>query len=156
MVRPRWRPNPRLGADLAPLLAKGPSETRRQITEALRQNGEEVTPVIKRAAPVDDGDLQQSINWKFGPPPAGALGVSEDRSPNIPDDLRISIFAGGPKARHAHLVHYGTAARVRDDGRETGIMPATPFFFPYIRAYSRRFRNRILRLARKGLKSGLK
>lgn len=156
MVKPRWRPNPALGLELDRLVSKGPSAARSAITEALRQNGEEVTPVIKRAAPVDDGDLQKSISWKFGPAPPGALGVSEDRTPNIPDDLRISIFAGGPKARHAHLVHYGTGPRVTKDGKSTGIMPATPFFFPYIRAYSRRFRNRIRRLARQGLKKGLK
>ena len=156
MVKTRWRPNPGLKASLSELIEKGPSATRRNVTEALRQNGEEVVPVMKRAAPVDDGDLQASINWKFGPPPAGTLGATEDKTPFIPDDLRISLFAGGKQAPHAHLVHDGTGPRQQKDGGSTGTMPPNPFFFPYIRAYRRRMRARILRLARKGLKDGLK
>lgn len=156
MVKTRWRPNPGLKTSINELIDKGPRQVRVNVTQALRENGEEVTPVMKRAAPVDDGDLQQSIGWKFGPPPAGTLGAREDKTPGIPDDLRISIYAGGKAAPHAHLVHDGTGARETKDGVSTGTMPAQPFFFPFIRAYRRRMRNRILRLARKGLKDGLK
>jgi hypothetical protein len=156
MVKTRWRANPRFRASISELIEKGPAEVRPATTEALRQNGEEVVPVMKRAAPVDDGNLQQSINWKFGPPPKGTLGITEDRTPNIPDDLRISIFAGGKSAPHAHLVHYGTGPRQQADGSSTGVMPPKPFFFPCIRAYRRRMRNRIVRAARKALKDALK
>lgn len=156
MVKTTWRPNPRLRGSLAQVIQQGPASARRAATEALRQNGEEITPVMKRAAPVDDGDLQKSINWKFGPPPAGTLAALEDRTPFIPDDLRIALFAGGKAAPHAHLVHDGTGPRAHEDGGSTGIMPARPFFFPFIRAYRRRFRNRILRLTRKALKDALK
>ena len=157
MVKTRWRPNPGFRPALSELIRKGPIEARLGAREALRQNGEEIIPVIKRAAPVDDGDLQQSINWTFGDPPPGTLGVNERRRdpPGIPDDLRISLYAGGKKAPHAHLVHYGTGPRFQKDGAATGVMPARPFFFPDVRAFRNRFRNRIRRLTAKGLKAGL-
>lgn len=155
MVKPTWRANPGLRRSLADIIETGPAEARKAASEALRQNGEEITPVMKRAAPVDDGNLQKSIGWKYGPPPAGTLAALEDKTPDIPDDLRISLFAGGKGAPHAHLVHDGTGPRQQKDGSSTGIMPARPFFFPFIRAYRRKFKNRILRLTRKALKDAL-
>lgn len=156
MVRTRWKPNPQFRRKLSQVIQEVPRPVRRGVTLALKVNGEEAKKLIRGSAPREDGELVESVDWKYGPPPAGTLGAREDRTPDIPDDLRISIYAGGKKAPHAHLVHYGTGERVRKDGRSTGVMPPNAFFFPWIRALRRRMRNRIVRAARKALKEALK
>lgn len=160
MVRTRWRPNSSFKPQLSKAIQAAPPHVGAAATEALRQNGEEVVPVIKGLAPVDDGDLQLSVTWNFGDPLPGSLGVKAARRQaalsGIPKHLRISISAGGKKAPHAHLVEQGTGERFTDDGKSTGSAPAQPFFFVVIRAYQKRMRNRIRRLTRKALKDALK
>lgn len=160
MVRTRWKPNSAFRPRLSDIIAKAPPIVSTEATRALRINGEEAEAAIKGLAPVDDGDLRDSIGWKFGDPPPGALGIVASRRASalskIPAHLRISISAGSKKARHAHLVEYGTAQRWTDDGKSTGQAKAQPFFFPVIRALRRRMRNRIRRLTAAGLKRALK
>jgi hypothetical protein len=157
MARKSWTPNPAFKTRVAALARAVPAEAEKEITRALRENGEEASARIKRDAPVDDGALQMSVSWSFGDPPAGVMGAGDNpENQTIPRHLRISIFAGGKKAPHAHLVHNGTAERVRKDGRSTGVAPPQPFFWPNIRSLRRRFKSRITRRANVGLKKGAK
>jgi hypothetical protein len=159
MVRTRWKQNPAFRPRLSDLIDRAPPAVGEAGTEALRQNGIEAETLIRGAAPEDQGNLKESIGWTFGDPPPGSLGVVAARREaalaGIPPHLRISIFAGGIIAPHAHLVHFGTAQRFTDDGKSTGAAPAQPFFFPIIRALRRRMRNRIRRLTRQALKRAL-
>ena len=157
MVNVKWRANPRAKIQLSRLIQQAGGDVREGAREALRQNGEEGKAAIFAAAPRDDGELQSSIDWTFGDPPPGVLGAGDTPQDNaIPADLRISIYAGGKRAPHAHLVHNGTQLRVREDGRSTGVMSPQPFFWPYIRAFRRRWRARILRRTRAALNESLK
>ncbi len=133
-----------------------PRHVEQEITDALEKSGTEAKKIIRGDAPIDDGELRASIDWTFGDPPPGVLGANDTpRDNGIPARLRLSIYAGGKKAPHAHLVHNGTKPRFKKDGRSTGVMPPQPFFWPNIRSLRKRFRNRILRHARRGLKRGL-
>lgn len=157
MVRARWRANPGFRPKLSDIIAQAPPAVARAGNAALRTNGEEAKTLIRTAAPKDQGALEESIDWKFGDPPPGTLAVGRARPiPGVPEHLRITIYAGGKKAPHAHLVHFGTAQRFTDDGKYTGAAPAQPFFFPIIRALRRRMLNRIRRQTRQALKEALR
>ena len=156
-----WKPHPAFKRKVAAIVAAAPEQAANGVTLALKQSGEEAVAVIKPNIPVgkraNPKRLADSLDWNFGDPPPGVLGAGDYVADNaIPEHLRISIYAGGKKAPHAHLVHNGTAPRERKDGRSTGIAPPQPFFFPYIRALRKRFRNRILRKSREGLKRAFK
>lgn len=133
-----------------------PVEARQGARDALRMNGNEGKRIIKGDVPVDDGALLSSVDWSWGDPPPGVLGAGEKRNTGVPEDMRISIYAGGPKAPHAHLVHNGTAERTTQDGASRGVMPPQAFFWPNIRSLRRRFKGRITRMVRKGLKRAVK
>lgn len=160
MAKPGWKRNPTFKRQLSQIIAVIPDSAAAGARVALEKNGNEAEGIIKSDAPVDDGDLRDSVGWKFGDPPPGTLGVRDAReaaaNSGIPEHLRISIFAGGKKAPHAHLVHNGTAQRVTKDGEDRGIMPPQPFFWPNIRSLRKRFRGRISREMLKGLRKGLK
>lgn len=133
-----------------------PREVAKGARSALRQNGQEAVRIIQGDAPVDDGPLRQSIDWSFGDPPPGVLGGNKVKHTKVPAHLRISVWAGGPKAPHAHLVHNGTAERTTKGGGSRGIMPPQPFFWPNWRSLKRRLKGRISRKANKALKDLLK
>lgn len=156
MARSGWKRNPRLKANIDKIVNALPKRAAVGASAALQANGEEAEAIIKGDVPVDDGTLRDSVGWKFGDPPPGTLGIrdaiAQRGRARIPEHLRISIFAGGKKAPHAHLVHNGTKSRERKDGRGTGIMPPQPFFWPNIRSLRKRFKSRISRAVNKALK----
>ena len=156
--RKHWIKNPGAEARLKSIIRRVTPEMEEEITKAIRKSGVEAVGIIKGDVPVDDGELRDSVGWSYGDPPPGVLGASDTAAENsrIPAHLRGSVYAGGKKAPHAHLVHYGTKLRTRKDGRTTGVMPPLPFFFPNIRSLRRRWRARITRAATKGIKRGLK
>lgn len=156
--RGSWKKNQRAFRRLQNRFKAIPDHARKGARRALRISGREAVTIIRGDVPVDDGDLLNSVRWTFGDPPPGVLGANERPKPDgpIPQDLRISIFAGGRRAKHAHLVHNGTGPRVRKDGRSTGVMPPQPFFWPNIRSLRRRQRGRITRMAGKAIRDAVK
>ncbi|MFC6197818.1 HK97 gp10 family phage protein [Ponticaulis profundi] len=150
-----WRSNKSANMRIKDVLKALPEDAAKGAHEALGQNGAEAVRIIKGDAPRDDGLLQDSIDWTFGDPPDGVMG-RKDYVQSVPDDLRLSVFAGGKKAPHAHLVHNGTARRETEDGADRGIMPAQPFFWPNIRSLRRRFKTRVSRKANKAIRDSVK
>jgi HK97 gp10 family phage protein len=79
-------------------------------------------PLIDRGKELvsrDDGDVAKSLGVIAG------RGAGRGQSVYV-GPRRSGIFKG----YHAHLLEYGTAPRVRKDGKSTGTMPARPFWRP--------------------------
>lgn len=129
-----------------------PEEAAQGIEDAHRQNGREIVRVIRADAPFDEGEIEASVGWSFGDPPPGVMGAGDKSHAGIPERLRMSIYAGGKKAPHAHLVHNGTQSRQTEDGANRGMVSPQPFFWPNIRAFRKRMRARISRKAREAIK----
>ncbi len=151
-----WKPDPRFKSKFERVLDALPEAAGDGAHDALRQNGEEAKRIIRNDAPRDDGELEDSVNWTYGDPPSGVMGSGRNKVNNIPDRLRISIYAGGKKAPHAHLVHNGTAERSTESGASRGVMPPQPFFWPNIRSLRRRMKARITRKANREIKRAAK
>lgn len=150
-----WKSNPRAKARFKDILKALPEDAAKGAEDALRQNGEEAKRIIRGDAPVDDGDLRESIDWTYGDPPSGVMGARDERQ-QVPDRLRLSVYAGGKKAPHAHLVHNGTQERKTKDGASKGVTPPQPFFWPNIRSLRRRFKSRVSRKANKAIRDSVK
>tara|TARA_B100000678_G_scaffold13657_1_gene10736 strand:+ start:12113 stop:12574 length:462 start_codon:yes stop_codon:yes gene_type:complete len=149
-----WKSNPRAKARIKDILKALPDSAAEGANDALRQNGEEAVRVIKGDVPVQEGLVRDSVDWCFGDP--REVPGAGDAPQSVPDDLRLSVYAGGKKAPHAHLVHNGTAERQTEDGASRGIMPAEPFFWPNIRSLRRRFKTRVSRKANKAIRDSVK
>lgn len=121
---------------LLPGLAKG------GIRQSMMQGAEEVVTMQRRLAPKDDGDLQESIIWRWG---KSALEL-----------LQIRITAGSKNVWWAHLVEFGTAPHVlggRFKGHQHPGTPAQPYFYPAWRALKKRVRARVARAFRKAVRA---
>lgn len=112
-------------------LRRIPQAAKVSIREAMAEQADEVVAFMKRRVPVDEGDLRDSIGWRWGSrAPAGSIGVATVGARD--SDLTITIFAGGQSAFHARWVEFGTVK-----------MAARPFFFVSWRANRKHIRRRI-------------
>lgn len=125
-------------ARLASKLSKLRSETAPAMTKAMGEAADLIVATQRRLAPVDTGALRDSIQWKFGDPPADARLGGGGRSVN---ETRVSITAGDARAYYAAFVEHGTQSH-----------PAQPFFYPGYRAEQKHARAIIQR----GVKSAVK
>lgn len=133
--------SPRLRARLA----KIPDIAREAAAAAMEEGAQEIVDAMKMAAPVDSGDLRDSIGWTWGEVPAGSFVVDEIRSGKNKGDqyatLRIKIYAGNREAFYARFQEFGTRSQ-----------PAQSFFFPTWKAKRAEFRRRIRERVRKRIK----
>jgi HK97 gp10 family phage protein len=143
-------------------MAQLPSAIKDAVRIAQQQNAAELTAAIKGAAPVDTGDLRDSVRaWKEGETvPSGTLsaGGSGETLP----ELAFAVTAGDDKAFYARWVEFGTVAgrvggvtrnasgRVRKVYRDHPGTAAQPFFYPIYRSLKKRLLNRVARAAGKG------
>lgn len=111
-----------------------PEGVREAISGALEKNAEELVAMQKRLAPVDAGDLRDSIEWNEGAG-SGRTGVKGERG------LAVVVSAGGPAAFYARFVEFGSQSRA-----------ARPFFFPAYRALRRRMKSRVSRAQNRAIK----
>ena len=133
--------SPRLRARLA----KIPDIAREAAASAMEEGAQEIVDAMKSMAPVDSGDLRDSINWTWGSVPAGSFVVDEIRSGRNRGDqyatLRIKIYAGNREAFYARFQEFGTRSQ-----------PAQPFFFLTWSREKAKFRRRIRERVRKRIK----
>ena len=133
--------SPRLRARLA----KIPDIAREAAAAAMEEGAQEIVDAMKMAAPVDSGDLRDSIGWTWGEVPAGSFVVDEIRSGKNKGDqyatLRIKIYAGNREAFYARFQEFGTRSQ-----------PAQSFFFSTWKAKRAEFRRRIRERVRKRIK----
>ncbi|KKB86467.1 HK97 family phage protein [Devosia limi DSM 17137] len=130
---------------------------RKEIAAAMEQSAEELVRLMKSLAPVDDGDLQMSINWTWGDAPKGSmvLGSVRNEGKGV-GNMAITVYAGGGKAYYARWVEFGTSAHI-NGGRFPGTQhPGTiarPFFFPAYRSMRKRIKGRTSRAIRKAART---
>lgn len=133
--------SPRLRARLA----KIPDIAREAAAAAMEEGAQEIVDAMKMAAPVDSGDLRDSIGWTWGEVPAGSFMIDEIRSGKNKGDqyatLRIKIYAGSREAFYARFQEFGTRSQ-----------PAQSFFFSTWKAKRAEFRRRIRERVRKRIK----
>jgi HK97 gp10 family phage protein len=114
-----------------------PSKSRPAIRAALAKSADDMVAMMKRLAPVDSGDLRDSIGWTWGtqtPDGTVAFATSKFSDP----DLTITIYAGDDKAFYTRWVEFGTTQN-----------PAHPFFFTSYRASRKSAKSRIKRAVNK-------
>ncbi|KAB0570584.1 HK97-gp10 family putative phage morphogenesis protein [Brucella pituitosa] len=120
-------------------LARIPEAMRERLMAETETAANEIADQIRNFAPVDDGDLKESITVT-GPghttPPHSQPGGSQ----TVPEGVYM-ITAGNSKVRYAHLVEWGTEKN-----------EAQPFFFPAIRLKRKKTKAALRRAARKALK----
>ena len=113
--------------------------------QAMEEGAQEIVNAMKKAAPIQTGDLRDSIGWTWGEVPAGSFMIDEIRSGKNKGDqyatLRIKIYAGNREAFYARFQEFGTRSQ-----------PAQSFFFPTWKAKRAKFRRRIRERVRKRIK----
>lgn len=116
-----------------------PLAARLAVQPSLVKGAEEIAALQRSMAPVDDGDLRDSITvtgpGQVTPPysqPGGALTVPENAA---------AITVGKSDVRYPHLQEYGTSFHA-----------AQPFFWPGFRMGRKRALNRIKRAIGKAIK----
>ena len=133
--------SPRLRARLA----KIPDIAREAAAAAMEEGAQEIVDAMKMAAPVDSGDLRDSIGWTWGEVPAGSFVIDEVRSGKNKGDqyatLRIKIYAGNREAFYARFQEFGTRSQ-----------PAQPFFLSTWKRERAKFRRKIRAAIRKRIK----
>lgn len=142
-----------------------PEAARIEIAAAMEAGAAEVVTLAKSLAPVESGDLQNSIGWTWGEPPKGSIVISRSRPVKNAGDMRITIYAGDDKAFYARWVEFGTAAhslaksadrssrrRANLPGRQHPGARAKPFFYPAYRATRKKLRSRVSRAVTKAAK----
>lgn len=114
----------------------------------------DIVRLAKSLAPVDDGDLRDSIGWTWGAPPRGALTLGKVARSALGKRLTLTIYAGDETAYYARFVEFGTkesaarSARRNRRYKRTFVLTralaahhatqAQPFFFPAYRANRKR------------------
>lgn len=113
-------------------MARFKKEIRKNVTPAVEKGGDEFVATAKRFAPVDDGDLRNSIRVE------------------AKTDFGVTLKAGGPATtRKTGRYEYDYAL-----GTEFGTQksPAQPFFYPAYRLVKKRVTGRVRRALGKALK----
>ena len=114
----------------------------------MEEGAQEIVDAMKMAAPIQSGDLRDSIGWTWGEVPAGSFMIDEIRSGKNAGQqyatLRIKIYAGSREAFYARFIEFGTKTGVR----------AQPFFFAAYKKWGgkAKFRARIRAAIRKRIK----
>lgn len=134
-------------------LKRLPPAAEKRIKEAMEKGAGEIVAMMKNLAPVDDGDLRDSIGWTWGDAPAYAQKLASVKSTD--GKMKITIYAGNSKVRYAHLVEWGAAPHIAGgmfEGAQHPGAPAQPFFYVSWRALRRRTKSRITRAITKSAK----
>lgn len=131
------------------VLARVPVEARREIQGAIDEGAERMVSLSRSLAPVDSGELRDSIvSSRDGGPAYAAF------RPGRASDLGAVVTAGNTRVRYAHLIEFGTAAHVVGGkfagARHPGTAPR-PFFYPAWRALKRSVRAGINRGIKRAL-----
>lgn len=129
-------------------LAKIPAKATQAARAAMEQGAEEIVTMMRRLAPVDDGELRASINWKWGDAPPGTFSVTTikggKRAGQEVAALRLTIYTNARDSKgrpYASWVEFGTKNSA-----------ANPFFWPAYRSLRRRVYGRIYRAVKKSIK----
>jgi HK97 gp10 family phage protein len=117
------------------------------------QSGNELAAMQKRLAPVEEGDLRDSI--AVTPPGGTTPPYSQPGGSRTARPMETIVTAGNNKVRTAHLVEFGTAPHINGGWAAGTQHPGTapqPFFWPAYRALRKRIKSRNSRAINKAIK----
>jgi HK97 gp10 family phage protein len=116
-----------------------PKAVKEAVQPALQKSGQELVARMRSLAPVDEGDLRDSITYT----PAGQTTPphSQPGGSQVVPENAVMVTAGNADVRYAHLVEYGTLKA-----------PAQPYFWPAFRLSHTRITNRIKRAVSKAVR----
>ena len=135
-------------------LAAMPKAAKDEMRKAIAESASEIVQMQKGFAPVDDGDLKQSITWQWGDEAKIAYSQTLG-SVSGQHELSARISAGNGKVRYAHLVEFGTAQHTaggKFEGATIPAIPPQPFFHPGFRIGKKRAKSRISRAVNRAAK----
>lgn len=136
-------------------LARLPAVAQDRIRLAMERQADNITDMMKRLVPVDDGKLRDSIGWTWGKAPKGAIVVASVKA-SAADSMTITIYAGDSEAYYARWVEFGTARHENGGmfhGTEHPGAAAQPFFYVSWRANKRRAVRAVRRATRQAIKT---
>lgn len=116
-----------------------PKEVREAVQPALVKGAEEMARSMRALAPVDEGDLRDSI--EVTGPGEQTPAYSQPGGSTIVPENAAAVTVGNTDTRYPHLVEYGTTNA-----------QAQPFFWPSVRSNRKRATNRIKRAISKAVK----
>ena len=116
-----------------------PDAVRKATRDAMEKGAGEIVAMAKNLAPVDSGDLRDSIGWTWGAAPKGSITLSKASTEG---GETITIYAGNSEAFYARWVEFG----------HQNAAPY-PFFFPSYRTLKRRVKGRITRAMKKAIRA---
>ena len=138
-------------------LKKLPKEAREEMRKAVAASAEEIVNLQKKLVPIDHGDLQMSITWRWGT--EQRIAYSQDFGQvQGGHELSAVISAGNSRVRYAHLVEFGAAPHTaggKFEGAHHPGAPAQPFFYPGWRSGKTRAKRRINSAIRKAAKKAV-
>jgi HK97 gp10 family phage protein len=111
------------------------------VQPALIKQGNTIAGDMRRFVPVDTGALRDSI--AVTPPDSTTPPYSTPGGRFVVPETSVAVTAGGTKARHAHLVEYGTVK-----------MQPQPFFWPAVRLNRKRAQRNIKAAISRAVKKG--
>lgn len=120
-----------------------PANVKEAVRPALQKSADELADRMRSLAPVDQGDLRDSIAVTLGPgrtPPYSQPGGSKELLENA-----AAVTVGNSAVRYPHLVEYGTNKA-----------PAQPYFWPAYRLLRRKLQNRLKRRISKAVRDAWK
>ncbi|KQZ50914.1 hypothetical protein ASD54_11015 [Rhizobium sp. Root149] len=116
-----------------------PKAVREAVQPALTKSGEETADAQRTLAPVDEGQLRDSIQVTL--PGQATPKYSQPGGSRVAGENEVIVTAGNSEVRYPHLVEYGTSKA-----------PAQPFFWPGYRLMKKRAANRIKRAIGKAVR----
>lgn len=131
-----------------------PKAAKDEARKAVLQGANEIAAMQRSLAPVDDGDLRDSIH--VTPPGGTTPPYSQPGGSRTAKSEEAIVTAGNTKVRYAHLVEFGTKEHKAGgmfEGATIPAIPAHPFFWPGYRALRRRVKSRITRNINKAVKA---
>jgi len=130
-----------------------PQNVRAAVQPALLKAGNALADDMRALAPVDDGDLKESI--AVTPGGSSTPAYSQPGGRQVVPELQVLVTAGNTKVRYAHLVEFGTAPhenRGLFEGTRHPGTKAEPFFWPAFRLHRKKLASAIKRAIRKAVK----
>lgn len=127
-------------------LERIPKAVRKAAQPAVTAAAGDVAATIRILAPVDEGDLRDSVAVT----PGGERTPAHSQpggSVTVPENAAL-VTAGNSKVRYAHLVEYGSAAHIAGGIFKGAVIPAIepkPFFWPGFKLSRKRAARKIKR-----------
>lgn len=142
-----------------------PAAARSAIRQAMAEGADEIVSSMQNLAPVRRGKLRASIAATMGGGEVPKYAAFRSRRQGLSrnsrlivaadPDLSVTITAGNPFVRYAHLVEFGVKQHIaggKFKGAVIPEIPAQPFFYPGYRTNKKLVKARVNRAIRKAAK----